>query len=372
MIEVKSRIQAEAVQSILNNNKNGLLAIATGVGKTKIGIDYLKALVAQSKTKFLWVVPTIKLRDKDLEEEFTKWKTKTIYTKYLTKVCYASVNKIKGKNFDAVILDECQNITINNSVFFDNNTTDSIVALTATPPHEDDKKEILYKQLGLKVIVDIPVNKAVDLGLIAPYKIKVIDILLNSKDKYVDAGNKKKRFKTTELNYYQYLGRTIQKIMFSGKPVPKFMYLNRMRFIQNLRSKQEVAKRLLSKIPNNERVLIFHKIIERAEELCKYSYHSKTDDKDFNRFVKGKINRLAVVDVLNEGVNIPNLDTAVIVQVNSNPRELIQRIGRVLRLRDGHEATIYILQVVNTQDEQWVKKALSGFKNIQYINEKNL
>ena len=76
---------------------------------------------------------------------------------------------------------------------------------------------------------------------------------------------------------------------------------------------------------------------------------------------------------MNEGQNIPNLDNAVIVQLNSNELSTIQRIGRCIRYRPGHEATIYILSVVQTQDEKWVKKALENFdtNNIEYVSYKN-
>lgn len=77
---------------------------------------------------------------------------------------------------------------------------------------------------------------------------------------------------------------------------------------------------------------------------------------------------------MNEGHNIPNVDSAVIVQLNSQELNTVQRIGRCIRYRPGHEAIIYILSVVQTQDEKWVAKALDSFDkdNIEYINAKNL
>ena len=48
-------------------------------------------------------------------------------------------------------------------------------------------------------------------------------------------------------------------------------------------------------------------------------------------------------------------------------------IGRVVRLREGHQAVIYIITALETQDEKWLEKALESLSGpIEYINAKNL
>jgi ERCC4-related helicase len=71
---------------------------------------------------------------------------------------------------------------------------------------------------------------------------------------------------------------------------------------------------------------------------------------------------------VNEGTNIPNLDEALIIQISAQELHLIQRIGRVIRVREGHLGKIYIICVRGTQDEVWLKSALKGISNI-IINE---
>ena len=46
---------------------------------------------------------------------------------------------------------------------------------------------------------------------------------------------------------------------------------------------------------------------------------------------------------------------------------------RSLVLQEGYVATIYILVVRNTVDEDWSKKVLQDFdiKNVEYISSKN-
>ena len=75
-----------------------------------------------------------------------------------------------------------------------------------------------------------------------------------------------------------------------------------------------------------------------------------------------KISKLSCVGALNEGMNIKNVDTGIIVQVNSNDLNLVQRLGRLIRKRPGHEAILYIICCKDTQDEVWLKESLKNFQ----------
>lgn len=60
------------------------------------------------------------------------------------------------------------------------------------------------------------------------------------------------------------------------------------------------------------------------------------------RFDKGDLQALVAIKCLDEGVNIPKIKTAFILASTTNPKEYIQRRGRVLRLAEGKEfAEIY-------------------------------
>ena len=64
----KAEFQKEALDSIINHNSNCIFTAATGVGKSKVAIDYLKHCMSQILyPKFLIVVPTEKLRDENFK-----------------------------------------------------------------------------------------------------------------------------------------------------------------------------------------------------------------------------------------------------------------------------------------------------------------
>ena len=89
--------------------------------------------------------------------------------------------------------------------------------------------------------------------------------------------------------------------------------------------------------------------------------------KDLNAFCEKKINKLSCVNALNEGMNIPDVDCSNCT-VKFSELNTVQRIGRCIRYRPGHEAIIYILSVLQTQDEKWLQKLLILFDkdNIEY------
>jgi superfamily II DNA or RNA helicase len=50
---------------------------------------------------------------------------------------------------------------------------------------------------------------------------------------------------------------------------------------------------------------------------------------------------LVASKVLNEGVNIPEANVAVVLSGSGTIREHVQRLGRILRQRQGKQAVLY-------------------------------
>ena len=371
----KNEIQNEALQTWIDNKCKGSLAMATGSGKSKVAllaIEYVVKTLGIKKPKILLAVPTESLRDQNWLDEFKKWKM-TKYYKFLDRYCYVSLNKIEGNHYDLIILDELQNITENNSKFFTQNTSDRVLGLSATPP-SDEIKKVLVK-LHCPVIYEYRLDEAVENGVVAPYRINLVQIQLDNTNKYIQAGSKAKPFQTTEYNHYQYLSKQILQLKYAGKQkAAMFAQLNRQRFLGNLKSKTDVAKLIKDKYMKEDRSLIFCHSIAQAEEMCSDTFHSKSKGDSLARLRAKEINKLSCVKALNEGENIPDLDSAIIIQVNSVERNIIQQMGRIVRFRPNHEAVVWILVTVGTQDEVWWEKCSENLdkQKITFINSKNL
>ena len=374
---VREIVQQEAKNAIIENNGKGLIAMATGSGKSKVAIDLMRHYCEPFRDNIALLVPTEKLRDENWLEEYNKWDCYA-YWNDTHSLCYASGSKFRNRHYTLAIADEGHNITDLNSSFLYENKIDNMVFLTATPPKDEVKKALLEK-LGIKTVYTLTLDQAVRLGFVAPYEITVVTVPLNSQDKNVQGGNKSAPFMTTEHSMYKYLSDRVEVAKNnrygSGSKNYQFAVLKRMQFIYNLKSKSEVVKNILENyILEEDRTLIFCGSIAQAEELCQDSFHSKSKGNVLDKFKKGEINRLSCVKALNEGQNIPNLDSAIICQLNSKDKDFTQRIGRILRQRAGHVAKMWIVVAEGTQDMQWLESATSGVdkENIKYIKSESL
>lgn len=374
--KVREKVQNEAIQAVIDNN-GGMVAMATGSGKSRVGVELAKYHCEPFKSDLALLVPTEKLRDENWFEEFNKWGAGYLWNN-IQRLCYASGSKVVGHGFDLVILDEGHNITELSSEFFLNNNVQRTVLLTATPPTDMVKNQIL-SDLGIRLVYELTLDQAVRLGFVAPYKITVVTIPLDNVTKNIKGGNKTNPFMTTEFSTYSYWTKRIQSCISDsspqGKAKMKFAILGRMQFIYKLPSKTAVIKYLLNKvIPEDDRTIIFCGNIEQAEQVCPTFYHSKSGNVAYDAFKAEEINRLSCVKAVNEGHNFPGVDSGIIGQLNSKEKDLVQRIGRLIRFRPGHEAHLYILVSEGTQDEKWLENAIENLdqSKIEYIRFTNL
>lgn len=369
MIDNRKELHDECLE-LLTNPCKSILLLSPRTGKSRIGVSYIKKYKLK---KVLWVTPSVKLRDVDIPDEFVKWKAKT-YLSGTTIICYDSLANIKG-DFDLIIYDEIQHITLNNVEPMFNKTisTKSILGLTGTMPKHEEKLQII-KKLGLNVIKEVTIDDAVENNMVADYKVNVLEVPLNSLDKNIKAGSKDKPFMTTEFANYAYLSKNVARMMFNpDKRMLKFAILNRLRFIYNSPTKLSTAKKLINHLQG--RKLVFTGSIEHAENITNQTYHSKTNQDYLNKFLNQDIDLLACVNAGGTGFTYKNVDHFIIVQADSNKSgQFIQKLARSLLLQKDYVASIWVICLTGTQDENWVKNALESLdqNKIEYINIKNL
>jgi superfamily II DNA or RNA helicase len=66
------------------------------------------------------------------------------------------------------------------------------------------------------------------------------------------------------------------------------------------------------------------------------------------RFSAGELRILVSARVLNEGIDVPAADVAIVVGGSQGSREYVQRVGRVLRPSEGKKALVYDLVTRDT------------------------
>jgi superfamily II DNA or RNA helicase len=177
-----------------------------------------------------------------------------------------------------------------------------------------------------------------------------------------------------ELEEWDRLTETIQRefaIAKSGKNSDlnvteklKFLLIRRSRIVKNAEVKPLLAAQVLNEqYTENDRWLVYCDNRLQMEQvqvelermgISSDNYHSEmTSDKEatLDRFnVKGGV--LVSIKCLDEGVDIPNADHALILASSTNPREFIQRRGRVLRTAENkYIADIHDVMVMPPNDK---------------------
>ncbi|MFT4661679.1 MAG: superfamily II DNA or RNA helicase [Patiriisocius sp.] len=104
--------------------------------------------------------------------------------------------------------------------------------------------------------------------------------------------------------------------------------------------------------------------------MAKFTGETKNRDQIFEQFKSGKIDALLAMKCLDEGVDIPQTKYAIFCSSTGNPRQYVQRRGRVLRNFKGKDsAVIYDLIVKPIIDQTNTDERLSKIEKNIFTSE---
>lgn len=270
---------------------------------------------------------------------------------------YLSMTKKNPRDYAAIYLDECHSLRQHMSMWLVN-FGGRILGLTGTPPREFSEKGQMVTAY-CPIVYRYSTKDAVEDKILNDYKIVLHKLPLNSSRTLKKTTKLGKEWYTSEAAEYTYWSDRVDR---SVRPADiKFNRIQRMRAMMNFTSKEEYAKKLFAGI--SDKCILFANTMDQADRLCRDSYHSNNhlSEENLQNFKEGRIKKLSAVLQLNEGVNIPNLKSCIILHSYSSNTKSAQRIGRCLRLNPDEVATINILVYKNTIDEIWTEEALKEF-----------
>lgn len=349
---LRDKRQAEFADTWWNHGRYGILNLCPRFGKIRTTINILKKM--DKDCSILIAYPDRKIQQSWVEdfEEMKYVNDNITYTTHL------SIHKHSGTEFDIVVIDEIHllsqaQIGVCVDLFSQN---DRVLGLTGTL--SKFTKRDLSQDLGLEVLAEYPIEKAIEEGVIVDYQITVIRCPLDDRT-LIDF----KKGKKTELKQFKAYSYVINKMMYAGGNT-MFLRLARMRLIQNSIAKLNETKRLLNNW-SDERVLVFCGVTKIADALGIPSHHSKSKDKDaFKRFAEGEGKHMAVVKIGNTGITYKPLNKVIINYFDSNAENLAQKINRCMAMEyntPNKKADIYIICSTEKVEEKWLNKALEFF-----------
>jgi superfamily II DNA or RNA helicase len=122
-------------------------------------------------------------------------------------------------------------------------------------------------------------------------------------------------------------------------------------------AKLEYVERLLHQ-HRNDRVILFTQdnatvhLVSRRFLIPAITHHTKVRERSeiLAAFAEGRYGALATSKVLNEGVDIPAANVAVVMSGSGSVREHVQRLGRILRPGKDKRAVLYELVADGTSE----------------------
>ncbi|ACJ74512.1 type III restriction enzyme, res subunit [Thermosipho africanus TCF52B] len=163
----------------------------------------------------------------------------------------------------------------------------------------------------------------------------------------------------------------------------KMLLIKRSKIIKAAKNKIKVLEDIISDIEKNNgeisHTIIFtdDKLINETIDLLKSKniYAVKFTQELSNKqridvlenFGKGIIQVLVAMKILDEGVDVPESKIAIIMSSSTNPREFIQRIGRILRISENKKYS-YIYDIITKP--KYIEDAVLNLEDSLFKAEK--
>lgn len=405
--------QITAFDNWMANNCQGIFAMATGTGKT---ITSLNCLLNTYKQKGVYraviVVPTTALLEQWKSEcykfnfkniitvsskenwteniSFFNTATKLIEASFIVIVTYASFSRQNFQTYfrqlpeDTILIaDEVHNMgSATISRMLPNIHLKKRIGLSATPSRKFDEEGNLAIEEFLNdkppFVYSFSMERALELEWLCQYTYYPHIVYLNDQElkEYI-------KISKQLLKYIDPKTHTYKKV-----PEVDMLLLARKRIIHKAENKAPVFKRILkdefAKNGNLKYTLVYvpegleadysktdidtesdediklineyTRIVSETDDslmVKQYTSNTKNRANILKEYENGKIHVLTSMKCLDEGVDVPQSKLAIFCSSTGNPRQFIQRRGRVLRLhKDKIHAIIHDLVVIPKIDSE--------------------
>ena len=359
--------------------RRGLIALPTGSGKTRVALAAMAALGAPA----LCLVPTRVL--------LHQWRTEIARhyagpigclgdgTHDLAPVCvatfesaYRSMDRI-GAHFGLLVVDEAHHFGRGNrDEALEMAIAPARLGLSATPPSEPVSAARLAELVG-PPIYDMSVTELAG-SYLADFRVVVLSLPLDEEER---AAYEREiaAFRAAFVAYRQIRGMVSWQDFVStasrtaqGRAALASWRTSR-RLVSFTRAKAAALRELLER-HRHCRVLVFTAdnrtayAVARRHLLMPITCDIGRAERDaaLDAFRSGQLRALVSSRVLNEGLDVPDADVAIVLGGTQGEREHVQRVGRLLRPAPGKHALIYELIASGTIEVRQAARRRRGFR----------
>ncbi|MFZ9888015.1 MAG: DEAD/DEAH box helicase family protein [Myxococcota bacterium] len=361
--------QQAAVDAWLAAGCKGVVVLPTGAGKTRVAL----LAMAAAGTDALVIVPTLDLVRQWYDELRKAWSVPVgvigggeYEIQPLTVSTYDSAwlhMEHLGGRFGMLVFDECHHLP---GVSWQDMARLSLaparMGLTATPERVDGLHELFAALIGPEVYRS-EINDLAGAWL-SPYETERIEVMLDedereaydrARDEYLAFLRRRGIHAGAPFGWTNFIRLASRDA--EGRSALRAYRLQRM-IPRRARNKLRLCSELVQR-HRLDRVLLFTDDNATALALSQLllipliTHQTKVRERSslLEGFRTGRYRALVTSRVLNEGVDVPEANVAIIVSGTSSIREHVQRLGRILRPATGKKAVLYELVTSDTNEQ---------------------
>lgn len=353
--------QQQALDAWVAAGRTGVIELPTGAGKTMLAV---LAIVSTGRPTLV-VVPTIELLlqwrqvlGRFLGRPIGQLGGQVSDRQEITVTTYdsaAAQTEHHGNRFGLLVCDECHHLPAPAYSFIAAGSIAPFrLGLTATFERTDGRESVAAQLLG-------PVRFRAEIDelegdFLAPYQVKQLAVTLSEEEQarydearalYIDFLRGSRVSLSSPGGWQQFVvacHRSEQgRVAFAA-------YREQKRIAFTAQAKIDALWQILLR-HRKDRILVFTEDNDTVYRLSRLFLlpviTHQTPPKERARlladFAAGALPVLLTSKVLNEGVDVPDANVGVILSGNGSIREHVQRLGRILRKREGKTATLYEL-----------------------------
>lgn len=400
------RWQERALDCWRSADHHGIVEAVTGAGKTIIGIAALREFLNQPSSRAAILVTTRELADQwhrqvlrwtDLPESEVGLLGDLRYDSFLNhRVLICIVNTAASRLMGEaalcaavrwptlLIADECHRYGAPTFALALRGYWDATLGLSATPERSFDEgmATAVMPALGT-VIFRHQHDEAIAQGDISDFQVHIVRLHLTDLERYVytalsdDITHTRARLEArypqlrhAGVRFFPLLKAIDAEASYdteAGEPlVRRFESCVTARTWElfRLAARWQFVKWLADSVHPHGKLMLFCTQIAEAEWIAErvtdagipcLAHHSRLGREErraaLEQFAAGTVRAIAAPKTLDEGIDVPDADCAVLVAGSCQQRQRIQRMGRVLRARSGKCARVIVLVAEDTRED---------------------
>ncbi|MCS7108162.1 MAG: DEAD/DEAH box helicase [Sulfolobales archaeon] len=365
--------QREAINNWSSNNYRGIIALPTGSGKTIIGIAAITSLNERTLIVAYTKDQLTQWRESILR--FTNTQTGLIGMYYseekriapITLTTYQTAFKYISdlmRSFTFLLIDEVHHLPAEKFMHIAlNSPAPHRMGLSATPYREDGRHVVLFPLMGGVVYYKTPAELS-EKGFLAPYEVITVYVKLTQ--------DERKKYLELIKRYRALVGSSkfedVLNAAKNGNPAALEalkIHTSIKLLVQKSKNKVNKAKEIIeSELIKGNKIIVFAHYVDLAEEIANTvgallltgDVDKGRRDQILSKFKQLRSGVLVVTTVGDEGLDIPDASIGILVAGTGSRRQFIQRLGRLLRPKEGKRAVLYEIIVKGTSEELQSKR----------------